>query len=100
VLNASANTRKVLVALWLVRNNDEANYLSSTALMRRTGLGARDVRRVLAMLARRGMVTRYTFPNDRAAVWFTSAKGNAYAERISRAHAAADQARRTAELAR
>lgn len=94
MLNASANTRKVITVLWLVRNG-EGNYLSPETIRRRTGVDARDVRRVLLMLERRGMVVRTSY--QRFAI---AAKGHAYAERINRAFAAADQARRTAELGR
>jgi DNA-binding IclR family transcriptional regulator len=102
MLKASADTRKVLVVLWLVRNNDECNTITTTGITRRTGLSARDVRRVLSMLRRRGMVTQ---PGQYAQAfsgspWFTTAKGNAYAERIQQAFTAADNARRAAELAR
>jgi predicted transcriptional regulator len=88
-----AKVRRVLLVLWLVRNNDESNTVTTTGITRRTGLDARTVRRILAMLHRRGLVQRVT-PTGLPSAWLTTPKGNTFAERIQRVFTDLDNARR------
>lgn len=88
-----SQVRRVLVALWLIRNS-ESPALTQTVITRRTGVDHRQTRRVLTMLRRLGLAA--THQDGAVTRWQLTPKGITKARSIQDRYEATDNARRAA----